>query len=303
MANLQDVNYSMHGEQKNSQEKPVDKLSGSIKYAFNGNGEITNVPEKEWYVFKLLDNTKKGGVYIPNIDDVWNPKTKQVERIRLLAGVPSIWVKDQEKLTPEYIKQNGISLQFHRGQKMMRIAAHNTTALEFCRLTNSNVGNPKRVKNSRFEFFEYDFAAAETEAFEKETFELEMAILAKEEKVDAMKKHAAFLGIRLISDLGETKSPDGIRREYVMYAKRNPKYFKETRNTPQIEITWLVKKAISETLIDIGREPGKIFWSKGGGMICVCPQSIKPEQYLVELAMTNNEEGKLFKEQLQKAIT
>lgn len=303
MASIKDVNYSMNGEQATQSNKPENKLAGKIDYVYNDKGEITNVKEKEWYIFKLVDNTKKGGVYIPNIDDVWNPKTKQVERIRLLSGVPSIWQKDQKELTPEYIKQNGISLQFHRGQKMMRIASHNTTALEFCRLSNSNIGNPKRVKSSRFEFFEYDFAAAESEAFERENFELEMALLAKQSKKEDMKKHASFLGIRLTNDLGEPKSEDGIRREYVISAKRNPAYFKQTMNTPQIEVAWLVKKALSESLIDISREPGKIYWSNGGGMICVCPQTINPEQYLVELAMTNSNEGKIFKEQLEKAIT
>lgn len=303
MATLQDVNYSMNGEQSTQKNKPESKFAGKIEYKYDDEGNIVNITKKEWYVFKLVDNTKKGGVYIPNIDDVWNPKTKQVERIRLLSGVPSIWQKDQKDLTPEYIKQNGISLQFHRGQKMMRIAAHNTTALEFCRLTNSNIGNPKRVKGSWFEFFEYDFAAAESEAFEKENFELEMALLAKGANVDDMKKHASFLGIRLVNDLGEPKSEDGIRREYVVSAKRNPAYFKQTLNTPQIEVSWLVKKAISETLIDINKEPGKIYWSNGGGMICVCPQSMSPQQYLVELAMTNSKEGQTFKEQLQKAVT
>ena len=67
-----------------------------------------------------------------------------------------------------------------------------------------------------------------------------------------MKKHAAFLGIRLINDLGEPKTEDGIRREYARYAKANPSYFKETVKSEQIEISWLVRKAIADSLIEIG---------------------------------------------------
>lgn len=299
MATLKDVQFSLTGEVKTTDSSLMGKnISGIVIYK-----DGVKIPEKDWYIFKLVDNNRKGGVYIPNVDDVVNPATGNVERIRLLSGVSSIWIKDQKDLTPEYIRQNGRSLNFPRGHKIMRIAAHDKTALEFCRLCNSNVGNPNRVSSSRFQFFEYDFAAAETEAYEKENFELEMAILAKQEKPEVMRKHAAFLGIRMVNDMGERKSDDGVRKEYVMYAKRNPAYFKDTMNTPQIEVSWMVRKAIADSLIEIGREPGKIFWAKGGGMICVVPQTIQPQDYLTQLAMTNNDEGIAFKEQLKQVTT
>lgn len=310
MSTLKDVQYSQQGEPLTRQRisKDISKIAGIVKYPKDKDGKIIYPKEKEWYLFKLVDNNRSGGVYIPNIDDVVNPETitkenpkGKVERARILSGVNSIWVKDQKDLTPEYIRQNGRSIEFPRGHKMLRIAAHDETMLYYARVCNSNVGNPNRVRSSRFEFYEYDFAAAETEAFERENFELEMALIAKQEKVEQMKKHAAFLGIRMTNDIGEKKTDDGIRREYVMAAKRNPDHFQKTRNTPQIEISWLVRKAISETLIDIGREPQKIFWSNGGGMIGVYPQGETPQDYLTNLAMTNSEEGIRFKEQLKQA--
>ncbi len=304
MARLADVNYSINGEAtiQVANDSSTGFL-GVVKYPIDKNGKITYPKDKEWYMFKLVDNTKQGGVYIPNIDDVWNPETKLVERVRLLSGVGSIWVKDQKELQPEYIKQNGITLNFPRGQKILRIASHNTTALEFMRLCNSNIGNPKRVRTSRFEFFEYDTAAAEQEALLKDEFELDMAIQAKTAKVEQMRKHAAFLGIRMMTDLGEPKTDDGVRREYVIAAKRNPKYFKDTFGSPEVEVSWLVKKAIGETLIEIGREPGKVYWANGGGMICAMPPQENAQLYLTQLAMTNSPEGVQFKEQLQKIIT
>lgn len=318
MADLQSVAYSQGGVPigaNNRHNRPQEGVAGIVQYQVDkdengrpkkgkdGKYNIKYPETKEWHIFKLVDNTKKGNVYIPNIDDVMNPATGRVERVRLLAGVDTIWVKEQKDLTKEYISQNMVSLRFYRNQKMMRIAGHNHTALEFVRLTNSNVGNPLRTTGSRFEFYEYDFAAAEAEAFEKENFELEMALLAKQAKEEDMKKHAAFLGIRLINDIGEKKSADGIRREYVMAAKRNPKYFQQTMKTEQIEISWLVRKAIADSLIEVGREPGKIFWARNGGMIGVFAQTENPQDYLTNLAMTNTEEGKLFKEQLKQVVT
>lgn len=300
MASLKDVAFSLNGEQPQSEVEKLNHIAGMVKY---DKKNPTAVEEKDWYLFKLKDNTKQGGVYIPNIDDVVNPTTGDVERIRLLAGVKSIWLKDQKELTESYIRQNRIDLHFARGQKMMRVAKHNKSVLEFLRLCNSNLGNPNRLNGTKNEFFEYDSAAAERDSFAREEFELEMAIAAKQAKPEEMRKHASFLGIRMINDTGERKSDDGVRREYVIYAKRNPHYFKQTMGTEQLEVSWLVKKAISETLIDIGREPGKIFWSSGGGMICVLPQSSNAQDYLTELAMTNSSEGKDFKSKLQKIVT
>ena len=293
MATLKDINYALKGEGQSAQEKLGKDVAGIVTYE-------KPVEQKEWYVFKLVNSNKKGGVYIPNIDDVVNPTTGKVERIRLLSGIDSIWVKDQMDVTPEYVRTNSRNIEFPRGVKIRRVPAHDHTMLEFMRVTNCNVGNPKRVRATRFEFYEYDFAAAEKEAFEREEFELEMALIAKKEPEASMKKHAAFLGIRMVNDLGEPKTADGIRREYVMYAKRNPDYFKKTHNTPQLEISWLVRRAISEGMIEIGREPGKIYWAKNGGMICAIPQGEKPQEYLTALAQMNTEEGTRFKEQLQK---
>lgn len=309
MASIKDVNYSMNGEPL-VKSKLSKSLSGLITYPVQKkkiDGKEVSIPVypsgKEWFLFKLVDNSKKGGVRLSNVDDVMNPETGKVERIRLLSGVDSIWIKDQKNLPKDYEKQNWVELRFFRGQKMMRIHYTNHTALEFVRLTNSNIGNPLRVKGSRHEFYEYDSAVAETEQFERENFELEMAILAKQAELEPMKKHASFLGIKMVNDVGEPKSPDGIRREYVMAAKRNPDYFKQTLNTEQIEISWLVRKAISESLIDTGREMGKLFWSNGGGMIGVYSQTDNPQSYLTNLALTNSEEGKRFKEQLKQIAT
>lgn len=300
MANLRDIHYSLNGETQNVVSKTARDISGLVKY------DPKNPPEHDpnkWVVFKLVESNKKGGTYIPNIDDVVNPATGKIERIRLLTGVDSIWQKDQKDISPEYVKKNMRNIEFPRGVKLRRIKGVDKTTIDFMRISNYNIGNVNRIAgNGRYEFYEYDFALSEKEAFEKENFELEMALLAKSEKPEAMRKHASFLGIRMVNDTGDRKSDDGVRREYVMYAKRNPDYFKKTLNTPQIEISWLVRTAISESFIEIGREPGKIFWANGGGMICSMPRGENAQEFLTDLAMTPNEEGERFKEQLKQVV-
>jgi hypothetical protein len=102
---------------------------------------------------------------------------------------------------------------------------------------------------------------------------------------------------------GEPKTEDGIRMDYVIYAKRNPEYFQQTLKSPSIEVAWLVKKAIGAGIIDTGREPQKVFWAKDGGYIGVYPQGQTAEKFLVDLAQMNTEDGLNFKEQLKKIAT
>ena len=127
-----------------------------------------------------------------------------------------------------------------------------------------------------------------------------MAILAKGMPEDKMRKHAAFLGIRLIDDLGMPKIEEAIRREYMLEAKRRPEHFQRTVDSREVEFSWLIRRAIIEGKIEIGRGAGKIYWSQGGGLIGTFSKNENPETYLLNLALSNSQEGNDFKQQLQR---
>lgn len=300
MAKLSDVQFSMQGEDaatpqhrhKHSAPAPSPTI---YEKAANNNGV-------QYHVFKLVSNTRKGGVHVPGIDDVLNPATGKMERVRLLMGVDTIWLKEQKDITPEYARNNQRSLSFLRGTKILRIPDYDHTALEFARVTRHNIGAPSNKTGSHFEFYEYNPAKEQEEALRKEELEIEMAILAKGMSVEKMRKHAAFLGLRLIDDLGIAKTDDGIRREYIVYAKRYPEYFQRTVESKEVEYAWLIKRAVLDGKLEIGREPGRVYWSNGGGLIGSYSKSEQPEKYLLNLALSNNEEGRIFKERLQQLV-
>lgn len=299
MSSLADVQFAMNGEGVAQKRTGGKQTPGIVHYG------AKDLPKdgKEWIIFKLVGNSNGGAVYLDNIDDVMNPETGKVERMRLLRGVPSIWMKDQKEITKEYADQNFVTLKFERKTRIMRVRSTDSNTVEFLRRINANIGNKDRVRGTKVEIYEYDAAAADKEAFAREEFELEMALAAKGADSVEMRKHAAFLGIRLVNEVGEVKTDDGVRREYVMYAKRNPDYFKKTFKSTETELSWLVRKAIADNLIDINTEPGRIFWAKNGGVISVIPQTRNAQEYLTELAMTNTKEGQEFKEQLKKIVT
>lgn len=291
-AGLGDLNFSKNGE-------PSEMIATQPE-SYVPMYEPINVEEEKYVIFKLADNAKEGGVHLPNEDDVINPTTKKIERIRLLVGIDTIWVKEQGKeLSQDYIRENRRTLTFHRGAKILRIPESDKTALEFLRLCNWNIGNPKRKTGNRYEFFEYNPAKQQEDALKKEMLEIEMAIQASKEEEEPMRKHAAYLGIQMWDTYGFPKKPDGIRSEYILAAKRNPVRFKKTVGSKEVEVAYLINKAISENLIDLGGHSGSIAWA-AGGRICNVPVGRNTMEYLVELALNSmSQEGKDFLNRLQ----
>ncbi len=292
MGKLSDVQFSQQGEPKQEVEIPfVPQME-------------TRVVQQEFVIFRLVGNKRKGRVYVDGIDDaVLNPKTQKRERIWLLNSADSIWQSDLVELIKDkdFLRRNRRSLLFESG--VCRIPVWDDRALEFARACRHNIGSKDRRTGSKYEFIEYDPIKQQEEAIKKEYFEIEMVLKAKDMEVNKMKKVASFLGIAFNDDFGQYKGDDGIRRELIIAAKRNPKNFEKYIDSKEVEIAYLVKKGIMEAKIDLTAQGGNAIWAGGKGFIAKIPISRKPLEYLTELAMTNTEEGRGFKEQLEQIIT
>ena len=284
----------MNGEKK--EEQVIPELTRS---------QLQEAPavtsKKKYVIFKLVDNKKKGRVWVDGIDDAVNPTSGEVERIRLIRGVSSIWMKDQLKLTDEYVSRNRMSLRFE--DRVLRLdSVIDKTAIEFAKHTRHFIENPNMKTGSKHEFFEWDPKRQEELAFQRELLEIEVVQLAVQQTPEKMRKHAAFLGdVSFVDELGELRTDEGVRVYYVRSAKRNPERFKKTLGSKEVEVSYLVKKAIRDAKIDLGGESGSVSWAKGGA-ICRVPKGRNAPEYLIEYALLPNDEGKLFLEQLQENI-
>ena len=131
-----------------------------------------------------------------------------------------------------------------------------------------------------------------------------MAIIARELNEVTMKKYVSFLKITMHDEIGELKTTDLLRKELMLYAKRNPVQFRDLVNnkSKEVEISYSVKKAVLSAKIDIGSQPGRAFWANGGGLITVIPTTKQPIDYLTELALTNTEQGRVFQQQLNETM-
>lgn len=252
-------------------------------------------------VFKLVDTKRNGRVHISGIDDVPDPVTKKLTRIRLLNGFESIWQKDQKDLPEDFIKMNQRSLTFEN--KILSIPIWDTQALEYISLCRSNVDSPNKTKAAKHRFFEWNPAKMQEELLRKRKYKMEAVKIAlNETDILRVKKHCSFLKIPMMDILGFPLTDEGILDAYALYADQDPKTFMETREDPRINISWLVKRAIVDAKIDLGKQPNTACWSNGGGFICKVPDPSKATEYLIELAMLHTDEGKQFLMQLQENV-
>jgi hypothetical protein len=255
------------------------------------------------YVIFRLVKKKKGRVHVDGIcDNVLNPKTKRRERIYLLNGADSIWQTELIELLKdkEYYKRNRRSLLFE--DSICRIPTDDERALEFARITKPNVGK-NRTGSGKYDFYEYDPVEEQKERLRKQMAKIELVVKAKEMPVEQMKKLASFLGISFIDELGQAKGDDGVRTELMIKADTSPDIFAKYIDSKEVEIAFMVKKAIIEAKIDLTAQSGNALWAGGKGFICKIPANRKSYEYLTELAMTNSEDGRAFKEQLETIIT
>ena len=289
---LADANYSQQGEVKVQRQN--DEAAQAMQESFSSNTATT------FKIFKLSDTKKNGRYHMEGIDDVWNEKKGRMERIRLLRGYPSIWVEDQKGLEKSFVEQNRRSLIFDR--RVLRVAEYDVEALEFLNLCNANLDNPNKKGTRKITFFQWNpQRTAELERAKRvaKVEAIKYASLASEEE---MRKHSNFLGIAFTDELGMPKSMDALRNDYELYAEAQPNKFMQSAGSKEVEIAFIVKKALIDNKIDTTTKRGSAYWSNNGGFICKIPADKKPQNYLVEFAMFPQDEGKAFLEQLRKLM-
>lgn len=263
-------------------------------------------PKEEYNVLFKLVKKKKGKLYLDNCcDNVPNPKNKNIpERIWLLSGATSIWESELEHIFKD-------KERYGRARKtrdiifldgVCRVRSSDVLMLEFLRRSSYNVGS-NRHGSGKYDFYEYNPEQEQKDRMAKQLVKIEMVIKAKEMPIDKAKKLASFFGISFVDELGMLKTDDGIRTELMLKADTHPAEFQKHIDSKEVEVSYMVKRAIIENKIDLGGGNGNAVWANGKGLIGKIPPTRKAYEYLTELAMTNSDDGRRFKEQLESLGT
>jgi hypothetical protein len=262
-------------------------------------------------IFKLI-NSGRGDVYLPLYKQ--NVVRKRGEdgspiydTLRVLKGVYTIWESEQKdvKMDAKTLSKSrrSVKFQFMGKDNIAMIPSDDIHVLEAMRTISDNIEVEGHNKASRFAFYEINPAKqAEIEA-QKRAQRRKAVRQAEEQTLDKIKKHAAYLRIRVLDDYGYPKVEKALRNEYEDYAEQNADRFLASLGSPEVEVAFLISKALSDAKIDISTHKGSAYWA-AGGFICRVPSNQNAAEYLVEFAMNSiNEDSKAFKEQLEAIVT
>lgn len=293
MARLKHVHLSQSGEDVNVIEKQREEIASNAAL-----GQSKEVEYKQ-RIFRLVD-TKRGDAKLTMQGIMDIPDENGImARVRLLKGHPEKWQSKQKDLLPDYIRANRREFDFQN--KTLMVDSSDANAVWFFENHPCNVDSKNKQIGKKHYFYEWNpdrQAKAEREIRLKKVDAIKFASTATVEK---MRKHALYLGISFSDAVGMPKTDDAIRNDYELYAEAEPIRFMESADSKDVEISFMIKKAIQDARIDLGRQPNQVFWADGG-FICRVPVARKEVDYLIELAQTNNDEGKKFLEQLQGLV-
>jgi hypothetical protein len=300
MATLQNIKDSM-GEQPPTLNEIIGTGSGHSSVI-----NTATMAQQQYIIFRLVKK-KQRRLRIDGIcDNCTNPKTKEVERTYLIRGAKSIWQSDLTDLIKDidkpnsYISKNRLSPLFEDG--VCRVPVSDARQIEFLRVNAHNVGK-SRAGAGKYDFYEYDAQEEQKFRLEKQMQRINLITKLSTLPKDKMQKIAVFAGVSMVDELGMPKGEEGMRAELMIKADTQPDLIEKMINSKEVEISWLVKKAIVEAKIDLTAQAGTALWAGGKGFIAKVPSNRKAYEYLTELAMTNSEEGRTFKEQLETMAT
>lgn len=303
MATLKNVQDSM---QSNGEKTLNETLGSPSNFSSSIIPEVPAVPQQEYVIFRLV-NKKQRRLWIDGIcDGCYNAKTKEYERTYLIRGAKSIWQSDLVDLIKDldkpnsYINKNRLGLLFEDG--ICRVAVKDERRLEYARVNTKNVGK-NRSGAGKYDYYEYDPAEEQKSKLEKQMNRIKLITKVNEMSNDKIKKLAAFLQIPLVDEMGYPKTEDGVKAELLVKADTQPQIVEKYMDSREVEVQWLVRKAIIDAKIDLQAQGGNAIWAGGKGFIAKIPSVRKPYEYLTELAMTNSDEGRQFLEQLKQVVT
>lgn len=288
-------------------KKNEDNISDPLQAPqFNGLGNSGNalpLTPVENRIFILSNDKRKGTVSLDVEEDTIDPETGDPRRMRLLRGADSIWFDKQPPTVypKSHVDKNVMNLEFNKGVCIIPI--RDPLKIKAAELSMRNIANQKkygnRAKQKDIYFYEWNPVEQNKKAIEEENDVIKAMQLAMTTPIEEVIPHAKYLNIQFQDEMGVALNEDALRNAYIRKAKNDSKLFLNSAQSPVVKMAHLVRKAIENGLIDLGKQVGTAYWTDGG-FITTLPQERDSTDYLIEFAMTHGDENKAFANQLRE---
>ena len=228
---------------------------------------------------------------IPSEGITLDDETGKSRKWRCLKGVDTIWVDEQEGLEP-----NGFDdyeeIIFTHGQ--LKVRGYEVNKISALKSFDGFQGKKYKKANSTALYRLIDLEFDLNKSIDDLDLEYDALKIAKECSDEEMLPFAYVLGIDL------TTSIKNIRRDFVMKAKSNPRYFVKYFVDPKNEISYFFAKGFKEGIISESAIEGKLIWTESRKVIMDAPKGADIVQTLAKLVMQNDETSVKVLEQLKK---
>lgn len=210
---------------------------------------------------------------------------------RCIKGFDSIWQDEQEGI--EVVTLDDLEdLVFVDGKMIVKGFEKNKLAALFNQ--DSFEGKKYRKNNISPEFKLVDEDLDISKALDSLDVEYEALKIAKECSDDEMLPFAHVLGINTGASL------NSIRRDFIMKAKANPKYFVKYFVDPKNEIVYNVHNALNDNIISASAVEGKLVWTESRKVIMDIPKGSDIKNDIAKLVMQGDATAVALVEQLKK---
>ena len=219
-------------------------------------------------------------------------------KMRYLDGFKSLWVDEQPEKIDDGVLQSSLNtIVFSNGEA--RVNNDEKIKIEFLSNHPANAKSPYKIAGVIPLFELDDESVAALEELDLQDLRFDAMSKARGIKDDEMLVHAKVLGISYTEIDGQlSREMSSIKRDYRSFAEKNPKVYLETFEDPKTKISYWVKKAMEENLIDLATVPGQASWRKTKKIIAVIPQDKEAVDFLTNLTYTDA--GVDFKKELQR---
>ena len=228
---------------------------------------------------------------IPSEGITIDDETGKNRRWRCLRGVDTIWVDEQGDVEPNGFEDYE-EIIFKHGQ--LKVRGYEKNIISTLKNFDGFVGKKHKKANSTPLYRLIDLESDLNKSIDDLDLEYDALKIAKECSDDEMMPFAYVLGIDL------NNSVKAIRRDFIMKAKGNPKFFVKYFVDPKNEISYVFAKGFSENIISTSVIEGKLVWAESQKVIMDAPKGSDTVQSLASLVMKNDETSVKVFEQLKK---
>jgi len=228
---------------------------------------------------------------IPSEGITLDDETGKSRRWRCLKGVDSIWSDEQGEVEP-----NGFDdyeeIIFAHGQ--LKVRGYEINKIAALKNFDGFQGKKHKKANSTPLYRLIDLDVDLNKSIDDLDLEYDALKIAKESSDEEMMAFAYVLGINLDVSVKQ------IRRDFIMKAKSNPKYFVKYFVDPKNEISYIFAKGFKDGIISESAVEGKLVWTESRKVIMDAPKGTDIVQTLAKLVMQNDETSVKVLEQLKK---